>query len=148
MLFYGPDLYLAELNICGRNDLNKQAQGRFVHLGCWVCVFCWPVEISLTACLAQPPFASTLNSMCVYFGFVSPRCWNLPSFLTRLCIYPHMCRQVTVPKRKHKSDKPKSPESGCSSPEPDHQDSSGSEREPHTLKLTSKYAHTQAEQSI
>uniref|UniRef100_A0A3Q4MEQ7 Oxysterol binding protein like 8 n=1 Tax=Neolamprologus brichardi TaxID=32507 RepID=A0A3Q4MEQ7_NEOBR len=36
--------------------------------------------------------------------------------------------RVTVPKRKHKSDKPKSPESGCSSPEPDHQDSSGSER--------------------
>ncbi|XP_042593948.1 oxysterol-binding protein-related protein 8-like isoform X1 [Cyprinus carpio] len=36
--------------------------------------------------------------------------------------------QVTGPKRKHKSDKPKSPESGCSSPEPDHQDSSGSER--------------------
>ncbi|KAG7235976.1 hypothetical protein INR49_001682 [Caranx melampygus] len=35
---------------------------------------------------------------------------------------------VTVPKRKHKSDKPKSPESGCSSPEPDRQDSSGSER--------------------
>nr|XP_054595506.1 oxysterol-binding protein-related protein 8 isoform X2 [Nothobranchius furzeri] len=37
-------------------------------------------------------------------------------------------QQVSVPKRKHKSDKPKSPESGCSSPEPDHQDSSGSER--------------------
>ncbi|KAM8882783.1 oxysterol-binding protein-related protein 8 isoform 4-T7 [Synchiropus picturatus] len=36
--------------------------------------------------------------------------------------------QVTVPKRKHKSDKPKSPESGCSSPEPDRHDSSGSER--------------------
>ncbi|XP_072309385.1 oxysterol-binding protein-related protein 8 isoform X3 [Eucyclogobius newberryi] len=36
--------------------------------------------------------------------------------------------QVTVPKRKHKSDKPKSPESGCSSPEPDHHDSSGSDR--------------------
>uniref|UniRef100_A0A8C6UX92 Oxysterol-binding protein n=1 Tax=Neogobius melanostomus TaxID=47308 RepID=A0A8C6UX92_9GOBI len=36
--------------------------------------------------------------------------------------------KVTVPKRKHKSDKPKSPESGCSSPEPDHHDSSGSER--------------------
>nr|XP_057932942.1 oxysterol-binding protein-related protein 8 isoform X1 [Doryrhamphus excisus] len=36
--------------------------------------------------------------------------------------------QVTVPKRKHKSDKPKSPESGCSSPELDRQDSSGSER--------------------
>ncbi|XP_051546712.1 oxysterol-binding protein-related protein 8-like isoform X5 [Myxocyprinus asiaticus] len=36
--------------------------------------------------------------------------------------------QVTGPKRKHKSDKPKSPESGCSSPEPDQQDSSGSER--------------------
>uniref|UniRef100_A0A8C1GYB4 Oxysterol-binding protein n=1 Tax=Cyprinus carpio TaxID=7962 RepID=A0A8C1GYB4_CYPCA len=35
---------------------------------------------------------------------------------------------VMGPKRKHKSDKPKSPESGCSSPEPDHQDSSGSER--------------------
>ncbi|XP_051977165.1 oxysterol-binding protein-related protein 8-like isoform X2 [Xyrauchen texanus] len=36
--------------------------------------------------------------------------------------------QVMGPKRKHKSDKPKSPESGCSSPEPDQQDSSGSER--------------------
>ncbi|XP_016094285.1 oxysterol-binding protein-related protein 8-like isoform X4 [Sinocyclocheilus grahami] len=36
--------------------------------------------------------------------------------------------QVTGQKRKHKSDKPKSPESGCSSPEPDRQDSSGSER--------------------
>ncbi|KAA0720798.1 Oxysterol-binding protein-related protein 8 [Triplophysa tibetana] len=36
--------------------------------------------------------------------------------------------QVTGPKRKHKTDKPKSPESGCSSPEPDRQDSSGSER--------------------
>lgn len=36
--------------------------------------------------------------------------------------------QVTGAKRKHKSDKPKSPESGCSSPEPDQQDSSGSER--------------------
>uniref|UniRef100_A0A4W5KFN3 OSBL8 n=1 Tax=Hucho hucho TaxID=62062 RepID=A0A4W5KFN3_9TELE len=37
--------------------------------------------------------------------------------------------QVTGPKRKHKhSDKPKKPESGCSSPEPDRQDSSGSER--------------------
>uniref|UniRef100_A0A3P8Q861 Oxysterol-binding protein n=1 Tax=Astatotilapia calliptera TaxID=8154 RepID=A0A3P8Q861_ASTCA len=40
----------------------------------------------------------------------------------------HRTPMVTVPKRKHKSDKPKSPESGCSSPEPDHQDSSGSER--------------------
>ncbi|KAJ8402393.1 hypothetical protein AAFF_G00368820 [Aldrovandia affinis] len=37
--------------------------------------------------------------------------------------------QVTVPKRKHKqSDKPHSPESGCSSPELDRHDSSGSER--------------------
>ncbi|XP_057179927.1 oxysterol-binding protein-related protein 8 isoform X4 [Triplophysa rosa] len=36
--------------------------------------------------------------------------------------------QVTGPKRKHKTDKPKSPESGCSSPEPDRRDSSGSER--------------------
>lgn len=44
----------------------------------------------------------------------------------------YLSTQVTVPKRKHKSDKPKSPESGCSSPEPDHQDSSGSEREPRT----------------
>lgn len=36
---------------------------------------------------------------------------------------------MTGPKRKHKhSDKPKKPESGCSSPEPDRQDSSGSER--------------------
>uniref|UniRef100_A0A8C4DYX5 Oxysterol-binding protein n=1 Tax=Dicentrarchus labrax TaxID=13489 RepID=A0A8C4DYX5_DICLA len=40
----------------------------------------------------------------------------------------HRTPMVTVPKRKHKSDKPKSPESGCSSPEPDRQDSSGSER--------------------
>ncbi|XP_051974080.1 oxysterol-binding protein-related protein 8-like isoform X2 [Xyrauchen texanus] len=44
--------------------------------------------------------------------------------------------QVTGPKRKHKSDKPKSPESGCSSPEPDQQDSSGSER--HKSKHTSR----------
>uniref|UniRef100_A0A8D0CUM2 Oxysterol-binding protein n=1 Tax=Sander lucioperca TaxID=283035 RepID=A0A8D0CUM2_SANLU len=41
----------------------------------------------------------------------------------------HRTPMVTVPKRKHKSDKPKSPESGCSSPEPDRQDSSGSERD-------------------
>ncbi|XP_072309387.1 oxysterol-binding protein-related protein 8 isoform X5 [Eucyclogobius newberryi] len=40
----------------------------------------------------------------------------------------HRTPMVTVPKRKHKSDKPKSPESGCSSPEPDHHDSSGSDR--------------------
>uniref|UniRef100_A0A8C1GYK6 Oxysterol-binding protein n=1 Tax=Cyprinus carpio TaxID=7962 RepID=A0A8C1GYK6_CYPCA len=40
----------------------------------------------------------------------------------------HRTPMVMGPKRKHKSDKPKSPESGCSSPEPDHQDSSGSER--------------------
>lgn len=40
----------------------------------------------------------------------------------------HRTPMVTVPKRKHKSDKPKSPESGCSSPEPDQHDSSGSER--------------------
>uniref|UniRef100_A0A3Q0RSI2 Oxysterol-binding protein n=1 Tax=Amphilophus citrinellus TaxID=61819 RepID=A0A3Q0RSI2_AMPCI len=40
----------------------------------------------------------------------------------------HRTPMVTVPKRKHKSDTPKSPESGCSSPEPDRQDSSGSER--------------------
>ncbi|XP_056604095.1 oxysterol-binding protein-related protein 8 isoform X5 [Triplophysa dalaica] len=40
----------------------------------------------------------------------------------------HRTPMVTGPKRKHKTDKPKSPESGCSSPEPDRQDSSGSER--------------------
>uniref|UniRef100_A0AAV2IXV0 Uncharacterized protein n=1 Tax=Knipowitschia caucasica TaxID=637954 RepID=A0AAV2IXV0_KNICA len=40
----------------------------------------------------------------------------------------HQTPMVTVPKRKHKSDQSKSPESGCSSPEPDHHDSSGSER--------------------
>ncbi|XP_055771875.1 oxysterol-binding protein-related protein 8-like isoform X2 [Salvelinus fontinalis] len=45
--------------------------------------------------------------------------------------------QVTGPKRKHKhSDKPKKPESGCSSPEPDRQDSSGSER--HNSKHSSR----------
>uniref|UniRef100_A0A3P9IHI6 Oxysterol-binding protein n=1 Tax=Oryzias latipes TaxID=8090 RepID=A0A3P9IHI6_ORYLA len=50
--------------------------------------------------------------------------------------------QVTVPKRKHKSDQPKSPESGCSSPEPDRQDSSGSERHKskHTIRLRKKAA--------
>uniref|UniRef100_A0A3B4A744 Oxysterol-binding protein n=1 Tax=Periophthalmus magnuspinnatus TaxID=409849 RepID=A0A3B4A744_9GOBI len=40
----------------------------------------------------------------------------------------HRTPMVTVPKRKHKSDKPKSAESGCSSPELDQHDSSGSER--------------------
>nr|XP_029512823.1 oxysterol-binding protein-related protein 8-like [Oncorhynchus nerka] len=41
----------------------------------------------------------------------------------------HRTPMVTGTKRKHKhSDKPKKPESGCSSPEPDRQDSSGSER--------------------
>ncbi|CAB1346231.1 unnamed protein product [Coregonus sp. 'balchen'] len=41
----------------------------------------------------------------------------------------HRTPMVTGPKRKQKhSDKPKKPESGCSSPEPDRQDSSGSER--------------------
>lgn len=41
----------------------------------------------------------------------------------------HRTPMVTGPKRKHKqNDKPKNPESGCSSPEPDRQDSSGSER--------------------
>ncbi|KAG7454676.1 hypothetical protein MATL_G00262340 [Megalops atlanticus] len=45
--------------------------------------------------------------------------------------------QVTVPKRKHKqTDKPKSPESGCSSPELDRHDSSGSER--HKAKHSSR----------
>ncbi|XP_051974083.1 oxysterol-binding protein-related protein 8-like isoform X3 [Xyrauchen texanus] len=48
----------------------------------------------------------------------------------------HRTPMVTGPKRKHKSDKPKSPESGCSSPEPDQQDSSGSER--HKSKHTSR----------
>ncbi|KAG5846125.1 oxysterol-binding protein-related protein 8 isoform X3 [Anguilla anguilla] len=41
----------------------------------------------------------------------------------------HRTPMVSVPKRKHKqSDKPASPESGCSSPELDRHDSSGSER--------------------
>ncbi|KAJ8381408.1 hypothetical protein SKAU_G00021860 [Synaphobranchus kaupii] len=45
--------------------------------------------------------------------------------------------QVTVPKRKHKqSDKAKNPESGCSSPELDRHDSSGSER--HKTKHSSR----------
>ncbi|XP_046878733.1 oxysterol-binding protein-related protein 8 isoform X2 [Hypomesus transpacificus] len=49
----------------------------------------------------------------------------------------HRTPMVTGPKRKHKqSDKLKSPESGCSSPEPDRQDSSGSER--HKSKHTSR----------
>lgn len=50
-------------------------------------------------------------------------------FVCALCVCACLCFQVTVPKRKHKNDKPKSPESGCSSPEPDRQDSSGSERQ-------------------
>ncbi|KAJ8405324.1 hypothetical protein AAFF_G00323150 [Aldrovandia affinis] len=51
--------------------------------------------------------------------------------------------KVTVPKRKHKqSTKPKSPESGCSSPEFDRHDSSGSERHKtkHSSRLRSKGA--------
>ncbi|MGH0170474.1 UNVERIFIED_CONTAM: hypothetical protein FKN15_059073 [Acipenser sinensis] len=45
--------------------------------------------------------------------------------------------QVTVPKRKHKqTDQPESVESGCSSPEPDHRDSLGSER--HKIKHSSR----------
>uniref|UniRef100_A0A3P9JQN0 Oxysterol binding protein like 8 n=1 Tax=Oryzias latipes TaxID=8090 RepID=A0A3P9JQN0_ORYLA len=54
----------------------------------------------------------------------------------------HRTPMVTVPKRKHKSDQPKSPESGCSSPEPDRQDSSGSERHKskHTIRLRKKAA--------
>uniref|UniRef100_A0A671KDC9 Oxysterol-binding protein-related protein 8-like n=1 Tax=Sinocyclocheilus anshuiensis TaxID=1608454 RepID=A0A671KDC9_9TELE len=50
----------------------------------------------------------------------------------------HRTPMVTGPKRKHKSDKPKSPESGCSSPEPDHQDSSGSESTKHNSRLRKK----------
>ncbi|XP_047018288.1 oxysterol-binding protein-related protein 8 isoform X9 [Ictalurus punctatus] len=42
----------------------------------------------------------------------------------------HRTPMVTGPKRKHKqNDKPKNPESGCSSPELDHHESSGSERQ-------------------
>uniref|UniRef100_A0AAQ4R798 Oxysterol-binding protein n=1 Tax=Gasterosteus aculeatus aculeatus TaxID=481459 RepID=A0AAQ4R798_GASAC len=54
----------------------------------------------------------------------------------------HRTPMVTVPKRKHKSDKSKSRESGCSSPEPDRQDSSGSERHKskHTSRLRKKGA--------
>ncbi|XP_036375927.1 oxysterol-binding protein-related protein 8 isoform X4 [Megalops cyprinoides] len=49
----------------------------------------------------------------------------------------HRTPMVTVPKRKHKqTDKPKSPESGCSSPELDRHDSSGSER--HKAKHSSR----------
>uniref|UniRef100_A0A8C1GZD8 Oxysterol-binding protein n=1 Tax=Cyprinus carpio TaxID=7962 RepID=A0A8C1GZD8_CYPCA len=50
----------------------------------------------------------------------------------------HRTPMVMGPKRKHKSDKPKSPESGCSSPEPDHQDSSGSESTKHSSRLRKK----------
>uniref|UniRef100_A0A3Q3JE41 Oxysterol-binding protein n=1 Tax=Monopterus albus TaxID=43700 RepID=A0A3Q3JE41_MONAL len=54
----------------------------------------------------------------------------------------HRTPMVMVPKRKHKTDKPNSPESGCSSPEPDHQDSSGSERQKskHNSRLRKKGA--------
>ncbi|XP_062853451.1 oxysterol-binding protein-related protein 8 isoform X2 [Trichomycterus rosablanca] len=46
------------------------------------------------------------------------------------CRRDNYLSQVTGPKRKHmQNDKPKSPESGCSSPEPEHHDSSGSERQ-------------------
>uniref|UniRef100_A0A671T7Z2 Oxysterol-binding protein n=1 Tax=Sinocyclocheilus anshuiensis TaxID=1608454 RepID=A0A671T7Z2_9TELE len=50
----------------------------------------------------------------------------------------HRTPMVTGQKRKHKSDKPKSPESGCSSPEPDRQDSSGSESTKHNSRLRKK----------
>ncbi|XP_051912059.1 oxysterol-binding protein-related protein 8 isoform X2 [Hippocampus zosterae] len=54
----------------------------------------------------------------------------------------HRTPMVTVPKRKHKSDNPKNPESGCSSPELDRQDSSGSERHKskHSSRLRKKGA--------
>ncbi|XP_053544086.1 oxysterol-binding protein-related protein 8 isoform X2 [Ictalurus punctatus] len=46
------------------------------------------------------------------------------------CRRDNYLSQVTGPKRKHKqNDKPKNPESGCSSPELDHHESSGSERQ-------------------
>ncbi|KAG7320649.1 hypothetical protein KOW79_016502 [Hemibagrus wyckioides] len=46
------------------------------------------------------------------------------------CRRDNYLSQVTGPKRKHKqNDKPKNPESGCSSPELEHHDSSGSERQ-------------------
>ncbi|KAI1887972.1 hypothetical protein AGOR_G00180260 [Albula goreensis] len=51
--------------------------------------------------------------------------------------------QVTVPKRKHKqNEKPKGPESGCSSPELDRHDSSGSDRHKskHSSRLRKKGA--------
>ncbi|XP_076152908.1 oxysterol-binding protein-related protein 8 isoform X2 [Alosa pseudoharengus] len=49
------------------------------------------------------------------------------------------CQQVTGPKRKLKqADKPKSPESGCSSPEPDRQDSSGRHKSKHNSRLRKK----------
>ncbi|XP_027015385.1 oxysterol-binding protein-related protein 8 isoform X5 [Tachysurus fulvidraco] len=46
------------------------------------------------------------------------------------CRRDNYLSQVTGPKRKHKqNDKPKNPESGCSSPDLEHYDSSGSERQ-------------------
>ncbi|XP_061922248.1 oxysterol-binding protein-related protein 8 isoform X3 [Entelurus aequoreus] len=70
-----------------------------------------------------------------HYKYADTRPWDplndLIQFEKEGCIQTkvrHRTPMVTVPKRKHKSDKPKSPESGCSSPELDRQDSSGSER--------------------
>ncbi|KAG7215853.1 hypothetical protein INR49_021834 [Caranx melampygus] len=81
----------------------------------------------LQAALVQPlkPLAAFLVPLLCGCGLY----YNLFIFACLcVCLCVWVCGQVTVPKRKHKSDKPKSPESGCSSPEPDRQDSSGSER--------------------
>ncbi|XP_073802962.1 oxysterol-binding protein-related protein 8 isoform X2 [Danio rerio] len=79
-----------------------------------------------------------------HYRYADTRPWDPLNDLIQLekdgCIQTkvrHRTPMVTGPKRKHKTDKPKSPESGCSSPEPDRQDSSGSER--HKSKHSSRH---------
>lgn len=95
------------------------------------CYFNCSCSCSLFVCLA-------FLSLCPHFFCVQLLCvrglYNNLFVFACVLVRVRVCEQVTVPKRKHKSDKPKSPESGCSSPEPDRQDSSGSESESSTLK--------------
>ncbi|KAJ8007277.1 hypothetical protein DPEC_G00115870 [Dallia pectoralis] len=61
----------------------------------------------------------------------------------------HRTPMVTGPKRKHKQSDKAKPDSGCSSPEPDRQDSSGSERHKskHSSRLRKKGTHLSELQS-
>uniref|UniRef100_A0A8C2HC39 Oxysterol binding protein like 8 n=1 Tax=Cyprinus carpio TaxID=7962 RepID=A0A8C2HC39_CYPCA len=67
-----------------------------------------------------------------HYRYADTRPWDplndLIQFEKDGCIQTKVRHRTPMVPETYKSDKPKSPESGCSSPEPDRQDSSGSER--------------------